>query len=548
MRARQVFLQTLIDHGVRGIFGNPGTTENPLLIGLADYPQLTYYVALHEGVAVCAAGAFAQATDTVAVANVHVAPGLGNAIGMMYGLMRSNSAVVVTAGQQDTRLRLREPLLGHDLVALAAPVSKWAAEVRHPDEMAHIMQQAIEVATSHPRGPVFVALPNNVMESETRVGSTGNAPRAAACVGEIKALAKRLASAAAPLVIPGDDVAIYGANSELQGLVEATGAAVRTDFLAGRLAFSLRHPNWLGPLGASTKAINSALAEHDVVLLVGHPRLEEVWYDSVERIPPNVEVLQIEQSENTLARFAGTTHTVVGALRHTLDALLKALPQTVPDAAAARNEAFAVRQTERDQHFVRSARDMAGRTPMMPLVAMHALGDALPNDVIIVDESITANPFVPLAFNLEGPADFYAGRGGGIGQGVAGALGIAAAQTRRLTVALSGDGSAMYSIQSLWTAAHHRLNLLFVIFANREYRILKHNVDEHRARFADPSDHPYPHMDLVRPNLDFVAMATGMGVAASQAQGVAEIEAAIELACNTEGPYLLEIVVAGKDE
>ena len=551
VRAREVFLRTLVEHGVQAIFGNPGTTENPLLIGLGDVPELTYYVALHEGVAVCAAGAYAQATGRPAVANVHVAPGLGNAIGMMYGLLKSRSAVLVTAGQQDTRLRHREPLLGHDLVAMAAPVCKWAVEVSSADDMADVLARALSIAQAHPRGPVFVALPNNVMEAHTdhaaRAPLPVGAPNAAR-QNSIQQVAQALLRAESPLIVVGDDVAAYGANAALAELAERVGAAIRTDFLQGRLSCRADHPNLLGSLPAATRGIRDALAEHDVVALVGGPTLEEIWFDPGPRMPPVATLLQIELTAAAVGKIAAPEHVLIGDLVLNLQALSGAAaaaanPQQLR-AAQARNAALAQRRQAQQANFLSAALQMAERVPLEPLVAMHALAQALPPDAVIVDEAITANPFIPLAFKPQRAADFFVGRGGGIGQGIAGALGVAAAQSGRRTVAISGDGSAMYSIQALWSAAHHRLEVLFVILSNREYRILKHNVDEHCNRFGDASNHPYPHMDLVSPELDFVAMAQGMGVPAARAATRDEIAGA--LAGLAAGPFLLEIVVAGK--
>src|SRR6476659_4065599 len=169
MRGRQVFLETLLAHGVDRIFGNPGTTESPLLDSLLDYPSIEYIVHLHEGVAVGAANFYAQASGKTAFVNLHVAPGLGNAIGMIYGALKNNSPMVVTAGQQDTRLRLRDPVLGHDLAAIAAPVTNWSVQVGTADELGPILQRAFKIANDAPAGPVFVALPINVMEQETSV-------------------------------------------------------------------------------------------------------------------------------------------------------------------------------------------------------------------------------------------------------------------------------------------------------------------------------------------------------------------------------------------
>src|SRR5258705_7175809 len=167
MRGKNVFMESLIGHGVEYIFGNPGTTESPILDALLDYPQLRYIVALHEGVALGAASYYAQATGRVAVVNVHVAPGLGNALGMLYNAFKARAPLVVTAGQQDTRLRLRGPVLGHDLVAMAAPLTKWSVQVERADELALIMRRALKIASDPPAGPVFVALPIDVIGQET---------------------------------------------------------------------------------------------------------------------------------------------------------------------------------------------------------------------------------------------------------------------------------------------------------------------------------------------------------------------------------------------
>src|SRR5689334_4836771 len=169
MRGRQVFFETLLAHGVDRIFGNPGTTESPLLDSLLDYPQLQYSVHLREGVAVGAANFYAQASGKTALVNLRVAPGLGSGRGMICGALRNRAPMVGTAGQQDTRLRLRDPVLGHDLAAMAAPVTKWSVQVETADELGPILQRAFKIANEAPAGPVFVALPINVMEQETSV-------------------------------------------------------------------------------------------------------------------------------------------------------------------------------------------------------------------------------------------------------------------------------------------------------------------------------------------------------------------------------------------
>ena len=167
MRGKHVLMDTLVAHGVECLFGNPGTTESPIIDSLPDYPQLRYMLALHEGVALGAASYYAQASGRTGVVNLHVAPGLGNALGMLYGALKAGSPLLVTAGQQDTRMRLRAPLLGHDLVAMAAPVVKWSLQVERADELAAALHRALKVAHDPPTGPVFMALPIDVLEQET---------------------------------------------------------------------------------------------------------------------------------------------------------------------------------------------------------------------------------------------------------------------------------------------------------------------------------------------------------------------------------------------
>ncbi|MBW1686654.1 MAG: thiamine pyrophosphate-binding protein [Deltaproteobacteria bacterium] len=553
MRARQAFMDSLVAHGVDCIFGNPGTTESPLLDSLVDYPQIDYYVALHEGVAVCAASFYARASKKTALANLHVAPGLGNAIGMIYGALKANSPLIVTAGQQDTRMRLRNPLLSHDLVAMAAPVTKWSAEIQSADEMAPLMRRAFKIANEPPAGPVFVSLPIDVMEQETEIpaqtsGSLYEKPAAAA--DAIEKLVELILSSKNPAIIAGDDVAVSGAHQELAELAEQTGASVYHEALRSEISIAKGHPNLRGGLLFEAGSIRQALEGHDLVMLIGGPFFEEVWFDAVDAIPEGAITVQVEESAE---RLAFNFPLAVGAVGQ-LGATLALLASAIADAA---NADFQAASKDRNQRLERegaakrealAARSQAlwDTTPMSTSRAMHEIGRALPEDAVVVDESVTALFEVALSFRLGQPGDYYAGRGGGIGQGLAGALGVKVAHPDRPVVALSGDGSAMYSIQALWTAAHHDLDILFVIISNREYRVLKHNLDTYRQRFDARSDRPYPHMDLSDPVLGFVEMARGMGVQGKLVSKPEELHRAVQEARSAKGPYLLDVVVAGK--
>ena len=549
MRGRQVLLETLINHGVDRIFGNPGTTESPLLDSLLDYPQLQYIVHLHEGVATGAANFYAQASGKTAFVNLHVAPGLGNAIGAIYSALKNNSPMVVTAGQQDTRMRLRDPILGHDLAAIAAPVTKWSVQVERADELGPILQRAFKIANEAPAGPVFVALPIDVMEQETTItaGRPGHSYTATRPdPAGIAAMAKLLAAAKSPTIVAGDDIARAGADKALVKLVEKLGASVWFEGLRGQNSFPTDHPAYCGTLAFDAPGVARQLADSDLVLMVGGPFFEEVWYAPGSPFAAGTKVLQIEAGASRLAYNFALDAGVVADAGAALEALDAALTGIDAAAAAKRNEAMKARKAADDAAQNARVEKAWARTPTSMARAMAEIRAGSPKDVVVVDETITANLDLFKTFTFKGPGDYYSGRGGGIGQGLAGAIGVAVAETRRPILCVSGDGSSMYSIQALWTAAHHALPIVFVILANREYRVLKHNIDAYRARFDVKSNKPYMHMDLTGPTMGFVDLAKGMGVAGTYVSKADDIKAAVEAAFKSGKPHLIEIEIEGK--
>ena len=551
MRGKNVFMESLIAHGVGHIFGNPGTTESPILDALLDYPQLRYIVTLHEGVALGAASYYAQASGKPAVVNVHVAPGLGNSLGMLYNAFKARVPLVVTAGQQDTRLRLRGPVLGHDLVAMAAPLTKWSVQVERADEFALIMHRAIKIATDPPAGPVFVALPIDVLEQETDLPpvSPGDLYRSPAPdPAGIREAAELLTRAQRPAIVVGDDAA--GAAAELSALAAQLGAAVWCEGIRAKQVLPSAHANFRLGLAFDTVGIRKALDGADVVLLVGGPFFEEVWYAPGSPLPAEAVAIQIEGSPERLAHNIAVRVGLVSDPRAALSALQAAVERSAGagfrDAAARRNDALRALKTEDAQAQRTRAAKRWDQTPISVPRLVAEIEAALPADAIVVDESITASVDLARTVDFASPGSYVGARGGGIGQALPGALGVKLALPDRPVIALSGDGSAMYSIQALWTAAHHDLAVVFLILNNREYRILKHNMDTYRQRFGAKPDRGYPNMDLVSPDLGFVDMARGMGVEAARVSKPEELRSALEIALGAGRPYLLDIVIEGR--
>ena len=552
MRGRDVFMSSLEAHGVERIFGNPGTTESPLLDSLAAHPSIRYVTALHEGVALCAASFYAQASGKTGVVSLHVAPGLGNATGMLFCALRSRSPMVVTAGQQDTRMRLTDPVLGHDLVAMAAPVTKWSVQVERADEMGPVLRRAFKIANEAPRGPVFVGLPIDVMEQETSIaastaGTLHNRPQADRAA--LRQIAEVLAAARAPVIVCGDDPATSGAVPALVRVAETLGASVWFDgVLRAQQSFPSAHPSARLALGQDTASTRKLLGDVDVVLLVGGPFFEDVWFTPGSPFPANAKVLQVEESAQRLAHNHRVDVGAVGDLRDALATLADALGRdaALASVAATRNHALRDLKDREIEAQTSRAQKAWDRTPISMPRVMAEIRDALPARTVVVDETITATIDLARTIDFAGPGDYFSGRGGGIGQGLAGAIGVQVAMPDRPVVCISGDGSAMYSIQALWTAAHVGLPIVFVILANREYRVLKHNIDVYRQRFGIASQEPYAHMDLSTPHLGFVELAAGMGVAATRVDKADGIGPAISAAFRSGKPHVVEIAIEAK--
>ncbi len=544
-------MESLIAHGVEYIFGNPGTTESPILDALLDYPQLRYVMALHEGVALGAASYYAQTSGKPAVVNIHVAPGLGNALGMLYNALKARSPIVVTAGQQDTRLRLRGPVLGHDLVAMAAPLTKWSVQVERADEFALIVHRALKIATDPPAGPVFVALPIDVLEQETEVepfvpGHLYRAPEPDPA--GVRAAAELLLGSARPAIVAGDDAA--GAASEVAALAERLGAAVWCEGIRTHQVLPTGHPNFRLGLPFDAVAIRKALDGADVVLLVGGPFFEEVWYAPGSPLPSGAKAIHVESSPERLAHNLPVSVGLVAHPRAALAALGAAVQRgagpAFREAAARRNDGLrALKAQEAEAQRARAAKRW-DHAPISVPRFMAELEAALPPDAIVVDESITASIDLARTVQFERPGDYVGARGGGIGQALPGALGVKLTHPERPVVAVSGDGSAMYSIQALWTAAHHDLAVVFVILNNREYRILKHNMDTYRQRFGAKPDRGYPNMDLVAPDLGFVDIARGMGVEGMRVTMPDALRPALDKALAAGRPFLLDVAIEGR--
>ena len=481
MRGRQVLMQTLVNHGVERIFGNPGTTESPLLDSLLDYPSLQYIVHLHEGVAVGAANYYAQASGKTAFVNLHVAPGLGNALGMIYGALKGE-----LADGRDCRPA------GH---APAAARSGAGPRSRRDGGTADEVERAGRARRRARADPAA-----RLQDRQRGAGWPGvRRPadqRDGAGDGHRRPAGRRRCSQAAGPIRPASSHGRSSCRREQPGhrrrrrrRARRRGRDARRHRreawrrrvvrrLAARNSFPTDHPAYRGTVAFEAAGFARTSRATMLVLLLGGPFFEEVWYAPGSPFPAGARCSRSRPAPRGWPTIFAVDAGVLAEIGAALEALGCGAPRDAGAAQAQRRAEGAEGARRRGPEGARP--EGLGRTPTSMARCMAEIRAACAEGRVVVEESITANLDLFQTFTFKGAADYFSARGGGIGQGVAGAIGVAVAQSRRPILCLSGDGSAMYSIQALWTAAHHDLPIVFVILANREYRVLKHNIDAYR--------------------------------------------------------------------
>jgi benzoylformate decarboxylase len=544
--ARDVLLEVLRSEGVRHIFGNPGSTELPFIDALAGADDLHYVLGLQEATVVGMADGYAQATGRPAFVNLHTSAGLGNAIGNLTNARANRAPLVVTAGQQDYRHIATDPLLSGPLVELATGTVKWGHEVRTAAELGTILRRAFHDATAPPSGPVFAALPMDLLDQEVADG----APRPstvhpAGTAGGLEELADLLCGPPVGRValVLGDAVAAAGAVPELVALAEALGAPVHGSPLHGRGVFPPAHPLWQGMLNPAATAIREALSAYDRVLLVGEQAFIVYPYTPGPAVPPEVELLHLSPDPAQLGRAWPVRLGVAGDPKASVHALLP-LVRARADAAAAADAlaAAGIRRAAAIEELEATALARYGPAPIHPMAAAHALVRALPPDSLVVDEAITTGVYVRGFHHWTEPGRYFFCTGGGLGWGMPAACGVSLAHGGAPVLCVVGDGSAMYSPQALWTAAAERLPVVFAVVNNRQYKILKGYLagmqgDSVRTgRFVG--------MDLVDPPIDYLALATSMAVGATRVDHAADVGDAVQAALATGRPHLLELPIS----
>ena len=547
---RYAILEQLLADDIGYIFGNPGTVEQGFLDALGSYPDLKYILTLQETIAVAIGDGYARARHRPAVVQLHSGVGLGNGVGMLYQAKRGGTPLVVIAGESGVRYDAMDAQMAADLVSIARPVTKWATRVVDPGSVLRVLRRAIKIAGTAPTGPVFVCLPADVLDapnSEPVVPTSMPATRVTPDPDLIDQAAGLLAGAERPIIIMGDGIAMSGAQAELTAVAELLGADV-WGANSSEVNFDDRHPLFRGNLGHMFGHHSRPLvAPADAVLIVGTYVFPEVFPTLTEVFAADARIVHIDLDAYEIAKNFPVDLGLVSDPKSTLAALAAALDRRADTARrSAATTHIAARAAEREQAAAAMRSEDLEARRSVPLHAsefMEALAARLPEDAIIFDEALTFSPEVTQYLPPRRPGSFFQTRGGSLGVGIPGAIGAKLAHPERTVVGFTGDGGSMYTIQALWTAAHHRIGAKFVILDNGAYQLLRLNIRQYWQDLGLP-ENPFPESFGLRdPDIQFHHLAKAMGVDGVRVETREQIGPALDAALADDRPFLIDLVV-----
>jgi benzoylformate decarboxylase len=511
--------------GMTTMFGNPGSTELPML---ADFPgDFRYVLGLQEAVVVGMADGFALASGKTTVVNLHTAPGVGNAMGAIFNAQANHSPLLVTAGQQvRAQMTLQANLTNRDATRMPQALVKWSYEPPRAEDVPLALARGAHLASLPPRGPVFVSLPMDDWYAEIDEGDARAATRrqvsgrAGADPELVRALAERLEQASNPVLIAGPDIDASGAWDLAVALAERQHLPVWASPATGgvRLGFPENHPNFRGVLPPAIGPVGQTLEGHDLIVVLGSSVFPYYPHLPGPLLPEGAKLVAITSDPDEAVR-APMGDAIVADVKLTLEALLAAVPES----------------TRPNPEPNPGPQEIPATDPINASTVHSALAEVLPEDAIIVLESPSSTLALRNQLRISRPGSYYFSAGGGLGFGLAASVGVQLAQPDRPVVCVLGEGSAQYAITAFWSAVAYRAPVTFLVLRNEEYAILKWFAEVEQVTGA-------PGLDL--PKLDVAAVAEGYGVKAHRPGDRDEIAGALVTALASSDPELVEVPVA----
>jgi len=551
MAGKNVLIELLRHEGVEYVFGIPGATELQFMDALEEAPDIRYILGLHEVVCVGMAEGYARASGKVGFLNLHTGPGTAAALPMLSNARSGAVPLVITVGQNHTRLLQYDPGLSGDIVGMGKLYTKWSTEIVHAEDIPTTIQRAFKMAMQPPTGPVLVSIPQNVLEQpfdfkyrpNTTVHSRLRPDKAALGVAvEILREAKR------PLILVESGVARCDALDEVVRFAELTGSRVYQSWMSD-VNFPVTHPQYLGDLDPTSSQAKSVLKDVDVLIGIGCSLFRQGFFNPEPTLPPNMRFIHIDDDPWEIGKNFPVDCGIQGDIKAALAELNESIENGIPSIMAGetkkRGKEIAQEKSELDKRLKNQIENERVLMPIAISRLMKEIREAMTPGTVVVDDCWTSSGMLRQVLDLKDPKTFFRARqGGSIGWGLPAALGVKLGLPDKRVIAVSGDGSAAWSMQSLWTAARYRIPVTFVITNNATYRQVK--VVRKIVLGDYPLTERHEGMELDDPIIDFSMLAQSMGVTGETVKDPEDLSRALKAAVDSGEPRLVEVFVENR--
>ena len=547
--ASQAYLEVAAAHGVDYIFGLPGTSGQEFIGTIADQEKVRFVLAMHETCVVSMADGHARVTGRPQLAQVSTLPGSANAIGALYDAYRDRSPVIVTSTNVDNRIAGRDSHTeAKDLVEMTRQFTKWSAEVHRADRIPEYLNRAFKVASTPPTGPVYLALPSNLLGKTI---STANpqadrsriVPRIAGDPEALAEAAKLLAQAKRPLIVAGSGIAKAGGTEELIMFAEMVVAPVVMEPRYSFLAFPTTHPQSFQVAERQPSFDLPGWGEPDLICAIGCRLIREYRYLPDPVIKPETRCIHIEEDPWEIGKVFPVDVGIIADAKSALRSLVEMYPKFAApsDGKAERLECIRKAKEQVNAELENRVKQGWDSTPINAARLARTMDRLLEKDVLIVNESPTSKDILMANFQFSPRRSYFSNSSGGfLGWGLGAAIGAKLASPERRVVACLGDGSCMFGIQGLWTLAKYRVPLVVIVFNNRAYMAVKNQFrgSEERIRIAAQMG-----AEITGPEINFARLADTFGIFGQRVEHPDAIEPTLKRALEQNGPALVDVII-----
>ena len=554
MKGKEALVKNLQVEGVEYIFGNPGTTESPIIDELTKCSNsgIEYILVLQEGVAIGIADAYSRLSNKPTFLNLHIETGLGNVVSLLHNVFETGTSMVLSAANKD----IRELTHGMtDLTDIVKPFTKWSIEASMPEQIPFSIRRAFNEARKVPTGPTFISFTANALDHDAEMEilppdespSYGYPDKDA-----IESAANILMQANNPIFLLGDKVGNLKSVSEVVKLSEILGSKVYA-MEYSEMNFPTDHAQYFGKLRLGYKEDQSIISEADVIFVIGKITSGYFMFSnpSLRYFNEESTLIHLDNDSNEIGKSQKTNVPILGDIKLSISNLNDAI-QSLMSSKTQKiiNQRISILKAKKQELIKVWTNDLLSKwdcNPMSPERMMSEISESVTPGTILINDAVSCQSALFGSMNFNREKSILGGFGGAIGWGVGAGIGAKLANPESPVLAILGDGTAMMTIQGFWTASSYKIPVVYIICNNSSYRVLKINMDYYRQHVLNQSDVVDSQIGADFPGgLDIASMASAMGVKSKRITNPSEIKNSIHWAFSLGEPVVLDIVIDNK--